>query len=152
MRAPTPEVLQEHPEGGRFREVFRSPVEVANPQGQARSALTHIYFHLRADEVSRFHRVSADEIWNLYRGALQLHIWDGGHNPPTVITLSNETNTYCFVVPQGTWQAAVPLHGEALVGCSVAPGFDFADFTLIDSEPTLRSILDDFKDLDPRLL
>ena len=60
--------LIEHPEGGRFREVFRSAATVTRADGDERAALTHIYFSLNGDEVSRFHKVRSDEVWNLYRG------------------------------------------------------------------------------------
>lgn len=125
--------LIEHPEGGRYREVFRSARTVTTSEGAIRSALTHIYFSLKPGEVSRFHKVASDEVWNLYRGSgLNLYIWDGGDSVPSCITLSAEDNRFCQVVPAGIWQAAAPLADETLVGCSVAPGFEFDDFTLID--------------------
>ncbi|MCP3980960.1 MAG: cupin domain-containing protein [bacterium] len=128
-----PENLVEHPEGGRFREVFRSDAVVLAGDGRSRSALTHIYFSLDPGEVSRFHRVASDEIWNLYRGdGVRLHLWEGGEAPPTRVTLSADTERFCHVVPAGTWQAAEPLGGTVLVGCSVAPGFDFVDFEMLD--------------------
>jgi predicted cupin superfamily sugar epimerase len=125
--------LVEHPEGGRFREVFRSARDVTTPRGQSRAALTHIYFSLRRGEVSRLHRVSADEVWNLYRGELRLTCWVGDGGPPERILLSATANRFCHVVPAGSWQAAEPLAEEVLVGCSVAPGFTFADFELMRS-------------------
>jgi predicted cupin superfamily sugar epimerase len=77
--------------------------------------------------------VTADEVWNLYRGTgLHLYLWDGTENRPECITLSAESNCFCYVVPAGMWQAAEPIADGVLVGCSVAPGFEFADFTLID--------------------
>lgn len=127
--------LIEHPEGGRFLEVFRSPNIVTTLKGTTRSALTHIYFSLRPDEVSKFHKVNSDEVWNLYQGkGLILYIWEGTNTPPEQIILSPEDNCFCWVVPAGTWQAAKPIADSVLVGCSVAPGFEFADFTLIDPE------------------
>jgi hypothetical protein len=125
--------LVEHPEGGRFREVFRSPRLVTSPLGRRRAALTHIYFSLQPGEVSRLHRVSADEVWNLYRGELRLFCWCGGDTPPERVVLSAAAARFCHVVPAGSWQAAEPLAGEVLVGCSVAPGFSFADFELLHS-------------------
>lgn len=125
--------LIEHPEGGRFREVFRSAKTVSTEDGTNRSALTHIYFSLAPGEVSRFHRVSSDEVWNLYQGAgLNLYTWEGTNTPPKCITLSVSGNCFCYVIPAGTWQAAEPISDAVLVGCSVAPGFEFSDFTLID--------------------
>jgi len=125
--------LMEHPEGGRFREVFRSDATVTTAGGDSRSALTHIYFSLSRGEVSRFHRVSSDEVWNLYRGeGIRLYIWDGSDSLPVCIELSKAGNTFCHVVPAGAWQAAEPIGADVLVGCSVGPGFEFDDFELID--------------------
>ncbi|QDT14031.1 cupin domain-containing protein [Alienimonas californiensis] len=139
----TPADLLPHPEGGRYREVFRSArtLPVEGVRGGERAACTHIYFHLAAGEVSRWHRVTSDEIWNLYRGALRLWVWEEGGDPEAV-ELSADENRYCHVVPAGVWQAAEPLPAsggadEALVGCTVAPGFDFADFTMLhEGQPT----------------
>jgi uncharacterized protein len=124
--------LKEHPEGGRFCEVFRSAKTVSIHNGINRSALTHIYFSLKPGEVSRFHRVASDEVWNLYQGAgINLYIWDGTNTPPKCVTLSAGNNCFCYVIPADIWQAAVPISEKVLVGCSVAPGFEFSDFTLM---------------------
>jgi len=136
-----PTDLSDHPEGGRFREVFRSARLVTTADGATRTALTHIYFALDPGEVSRFHRVASDEVWNLYQGTgLRLYSWDGTTAPPEVVTLAATTGDFCHVVPAGRWQAAEPLDGTVLVGCSVAPGFEFADFELIQpgSDTALR--------------
>lgn len=75
--------LIKYPEGRRFREVFKSPRVVTNLEGNKKSALTHIYFELKAGEVSRFHTVASDETWNLYQGAgLNLCIWDESDEQP----------------------------------------------------------------------
>ncbi|MGB3223464.1 MAG: cupin domain-containing protein [Desulforhopalus sp.] len=135
MLSMKPIELTEHPEGGRFREVFRSAQIISTDQGSKRSAMTHIYFSLKADERSRFHKVAFDEVWNLYQGeGLRLYIWDGTETPPESITLSAKENCFCHVIPAGVWQAAEPLSGTVLVGCTVAPGFEFADFTLIEPD------------------
>lgn len=127
--------LIEHPEGGRFREVFRSPRTVRTSSGGERSALTHIYFALGPGESSKFHRVASDEVWSLYDGAgLRLYVWDDVSGAVEEWELSRNAGRYCHVVPAGAWQAAVPLHGPVLVGCSVAPGFEFADFALLEAE------------------
>ena len=128
-----PNDLIAHPEGGRFREVFRSAKTVSTQDGSIRSALTHIYFSLQPGEVSRFHKVAADEIWNLYQGSgVNLYIWGGTKTPPKCFTLSTSRSRFCHAVPAGTWQAAEPISDTVLVGCSVAPGFEFSDFSLID--------------------
>ena len=127
--------LIDHPEGGRFREVFRSPARVSTSAGESRSALTHIYFSLRRGEVSRFHRVRSDEVWNLYQGqGLRLITWDGSHHAPLITELSLATQDFCAVVPAGHWQAAEPIGDDLLVGCTVGPGFEFADFELMDPD------------------
>lgn len=77
----------------------------------------------------------SDEVWNLYKGSgIHIYTWDETDAPPKRIKLSAEQNNYCHIIPAGVWQAAEPISGEVLVGCSVAPGFDFADFTLIDQD------------------
>jgi uncharacterized protein len=127
--------LIEHPEGGRFLEVFRSNAVITRPDGRTRSALTHIYFSLNRGEVSRFHKVQADEVWSLYQGAgLYLYTWDGLDTPPQRHELSAASNSFCYVVPAGIWQAAEPIQDSVLVGCSVGPGFEFTDFELIDPD------------------
>lgn len=125
--------LKEHPEGGKFREVFRSAKIVFMQDGAARSALTHIYFSLKPGEVSRFHKVESDEVWNLYQGiGIKLYTWDGTDTPPKCVSLSVDNNCFCYVIPAGIWQAAEPISEKVLLGCSVAPGFEFSDFTLMD--------------------
>ena len=144
-----PEQLIEHPEGGRFREVFRSVRPVQTVGEGERSALTHIYFSLKAGEVSRFHKVASDEVWNLYRGeGVRLHTWGGVETQPTTIVLSAELDCFCTVIPAGVWQAAEPLSDEVLVGCSVAPGFEFSDFEMMapDSEEGRR-----LRSMDPTM-
>jgi predicted cupin superfamily sugar epimerase len=134
--------LIEHPEGGRFREVFRSARSVRAQDGSVRSALTHIYFSLRPGEVSRFHRVVSDEIWNLYQGSgLFLYTWEGTNAQPRRHTLSAGGNCFCHVIPAGIWQAAEPISDTVLVGCSVAPGFEFSDFTLMDANSADADLL-----------
>ena len=124
-----------HPEGGRFCEVFRSARTVTTESGDTRSTLTHIYFSLKPGEVSRFHKVASDEVWNLYQGReLNLYIWNGSNNHPECITLSAAGNNFCHIVPADMWQAAEPILDTVLVGCSVAPGFEFSDFTLLDTD------------------
>jgi uncharacterized protein len=127
--------FMDHPEGGRFLEVFKSGASVISADGRTRSALTHIYFALSKGEVSRFHTVQSDEVWNLYRGAgLYLYTWDGSDSPPRRHELSAGSNAFCHVVPAGIWQAAEPIGDAVLLGCSVGPGFEFDDFVLMDAE------------------
>jgi predicted cupin superfamily sugar epimerase len=128
--------LEPHPEGGYYREVFRSKNLLTPADGRgARAALTTIYFMLPAGVVSRWHRVTSDEVWHLYEGGpLELHELDAACQ-----TLSNHRlgpfaenlQAPVHTIAAGNWQAARPLGNYALVGCTVAPGFDFADFTML---------------------
>jgi len=134
--------LKPHPEGGKFKEVFRSRNIITREDGATRNALTHIYFALEHGEVSKFHKVEADEVWNLYSGeGLYLYLWDGTNKKPARYELSPETNCYCYVVPAGTWQAAEPKGQSVLVGCSVGPGFEFEDFELIHSHDKASDLM-----------
>jgi predicted cupin superfamily sugar epimerase len=137
--------LAPHPEGGAFREVFRAPSDVRLADGRVRAALTHIYFHLEKHEHSRFHRVEQDEVWNLYQGdGLRLWIYDEATRVLHELVLSRAAGSFCAVAPVGCWQAAEPLAGPVLVGCTVAPGFDFQDFRMLAAgekpEPELRGM------------
>jgi len=135
----------EHPEGGRFREVYRSPIPVHRKGQPDRPACTHIYFHLRSGEVSRFHKVNQEEIWNLYEGSLRLWIYQEETQTLEEHVLSAETTVFCAVIPASSWQAAEPLSPDTLVGCTVAPGFDFADFELITTDSPVAKTLSDRK-------
>lgn len=121
--------LAPHPEGGYYRETFRSSRTVAAHGGE-RNALTLIYFLLPEGSFSAFHRVRSDEAWHFYEGSpLELHSIDlQGHHHVTVL----DGSTRQWVVPAGHWQAARPQGGYAFVGCSVAPGFSFEDFEMAD--------------------
>lgn len=130
--------LQPHPEGGHYAETFRSTLVVsASWQASALSASTAIYYLLTAGEFSSFHRIRSDEIWHFYGGApLRLHQLSPAGNHSAV-----ELGMDLFrgerpqaVVPAGIWQAAeVAADDEtsfSLVGCTVAPGFEFRDFEI----------------------
>lgn len=138
--------LAPHPEGGFYREVYRSELEVehpALPDGARRAAGTHIYFLLPAGDRSAFHRVRAsDEIWHLYAGGpLELHlIHPDGRHEERLLASDLERGEPVAIVPAGAWQAARPAPGTpwALAGATVAPGFDFADFDLPPAEELAR--------------
>jgi uncharacterized protein len=120
--------LVPHPEGGHFRETFRDPGSVNGN----RAASTAIYFLLRAGEVSRWHRIDAAEVWHWYAGA------------PMMLSIANDTGQHTItlgsdlaaeqrpqaVVPAHAWQQARSAGAWTLVGCTVAPGFEFAGFEL----------------------
>ena len=131
--------LKPHPEGGHYRETFRDPA--ADSAG--RSVGTAIYYLLEAGEVSEWHRVDAAEIWHYYAGApLVLTVSPNGHDA-SAQHLGPELaagQRPQLVVPAGHWQSATSLGAWTLVGCTVAPGFEFAGFELAppDWRPTPR--------------
>jgi predicted cupin superfamily sugar epimerase len=129
--------LEPHPEGGHFRETFRE-------SGSPRGASTAIYYLLKAGEVSHWHRVDAAEVWHFYAGApLVLTISPNGHDARAQHLGPNlETGQRPqIVVPAGQWQTATTLGAWTLVGCTVAPAFEFAGFEMAppDWRPTPRA-------------
>jgi predicted cupin superfamily sugar epimerase len=139
--------LQPHPEGGFFSESYRSAQTMAlsAPGGgtQQRNVCTAIYFLLEAGNFSAFHRIQSDEIWHFYAGqALEvLELLPDGQLCCTRLgsdILRGEIPQY--VVPADTWFASRVAEGGtfSLVGCTVAPGFDFADFRLARREDLLE--------------
>ena len=129
--------LQAHPEGGWYRETYRSAERVTTSRGSVRSATTSIYFLLTAETFSAFHRLSSDETWHFYRGdPVTIDVIDasGTHEARVV----GEGDALQTTVAAGAHFAAhvEAPGGFALVGCDVAPGFEFAEFQL-----TTRSML-----------
>ena len=120
--------LQPHPEGGFYRETFRDP----EPAG-GRSASTAIYYLLAAGQRSHWHRVDAVETWHFYAGApLRLAISRDGRAEEAVI-LGPELaagQRPQAMVPRNGWQSAQTLGDWTLVGCTVAPGFEFSGFEM----------------------
>lgn len=133
--------LKPHPEGGFYRETFRSTATVHPDDGRpARAALTTIYFLLTGGDVSRWHRVASDEAWHLLEGdPLELWTADGAFEAVEVHRLGPVADGAepSHVVPSGMWQAARTTGTHSLAGCTVGPGFDFADFELIDPDGPL---------------
>jgi uncharacterized protein len=132
--------LERHPEGGYYREIFRSKdlVEPADGRGP-RAALTTIYFLLPAGIVSRWHRATSDEVWHLYEGGpLEVLVVDPAFSAVSRHEL--QARAPVCTVAAAHWQAARTLGDYALVGCTVGPGFDFEDFTILgnDAASTLR--------------
>jgi predicted cupin superfamily sugar epimerase len=125
--------LKPHPEGGWYREIFRSPVNVQTSRGE-RSAITTIYYLLEAGQLSRWHAVDADEIWHFYCGApLELLAYrpETRKLDRTVLASPTTPGDSVGVIQANVWQAARSLGDYSLVGCSVGPGFDFADFRFV---------------------
>jgi predicted cupin superfamily sugar epimerase len=132
--------LEAHPEGGYFRQTYRSEMAIARdalPPGfsGARAASTAIYFLLEGKNFSAFHRLRSDEVWHFYAGsALVVHVIDSSGQYSSIL-LGSDTETgqvFQAVVPAGCWFASQveDRRGWALVGCTVAPGFEFEDFEM----------------------
>ena len=130
--------MAKHPEGGHYREVYRSEEMIplkglpARYTGQ-RAFATSIYFLLKGLEVSQFHRLKSDELWHFYTGSpLTIHII----NPSGTYSTINlgpdirKGQTFQCAIPRNHWFGATVDNTKSfsLVGCTVAPGFDFADF------------------------
>ena len=127
--------LAPHPEGGWYREIYRSADRVQR-DGAGRDALTTIYYLLAAGQLSRWHVVALDEVWHFHEGdGLELLTWLPGAAAVETATLgavAEDGARPLLVVSRGAWQAARPLGAYSLVGCTVAPGFDFSDFAFCD--------------------
>ena len=123
--------LQPHPEGGWYREMQRSSIQVTRPDGEQRSAITTVLFLLRAGEKSRWHCVhGGDEIWTFLGGApLSLFQHVGGEDRSSEEVLSDDAPLVC--VPAGVWMAARSQGEHSLVSCCVGPGFSFDDFEML---------------------
>jgi len=146
--------LEKHPEGGWFKEVYRS-VEMISAKclsGSfygARNISTSIYYLLEGDDFSAFHRIKSDEIWHYYAGNSSIEIITIRNGEIEIQQLGNQSeegHVFQFVVPAETWFAARVGNkkGFALVGCTVSPGFHFDDFelagkNLIDEFPLLEN-------------
>jgi len=152
--------LIKHPEGGYYKEIYRSDENIPN-QGLpkrysgVRSFSTAIYFLLKNDDFSAFHLIKSDETWHFYKGcSLTLYLIDENSNLKEVYIGDNpqKEQVFQFTIPHNTWFAA-SLNNEinendfSLIGCTVAPGFDFRDFKLgerdklIDMFPQYQSLI-----------
>ena len=118
--------LKPHPEGGHYREIFRAPAE-----NSKRSEITAIYYLLRAGETSAWHRIDAVEIWHYYAGdSLQLDLSiDGIEITNRILGLDTGAEPQ-VVVRARTWQRARSAGAWTLVGCTVAPAFEFSGLEL----------------------
>lgn len=139
--------LSPHPEGGFYREVYRStetiPHSALPPRFTGkRSFSTSIYYLLQKGDFSAFHRINSDEGWHFYAGGpLHVHILHNGQYQRVVIGSEiTEGHHLHYVVPAGAWFASEPGEGTSysLVGCTVSPGFDFADFEMAERKSLLE--------------
>lgn len=129
--------LEPHPEGGWYREVYRSPALLDTGRGP-RCALTAIYFLLEQRQCSRWHVVSSDEIWHYAGGAgLELLVYapESRQLRRQVLGPVHDGGQPIGIVQAGEWQAARSLGAWSLSGCDVAPGFDFEDFQFVATLP-----------------
>jgi len=131
--------LEPHPEGGHFRQTYKSEMLIAREAlagfGGERAVSTAIYFLLEGKDFSAFHRLRSDEVWHFYAGeALVVHVLhpDGKYSRILLGGDLDAGQVFQAVVPAGCWFASHVANrkGWALVGCTVAPGFDFEDFEL----------------------
>ena len=149
--------LSPHPEGGYYAETYRARESV--PQqllpsrfSGDRSFSTGIYFLLETHNFSAFHRIKSDEMWHFYAGeALEIFVIHEEQREMQVIKLGDDPEkgeTFQAVVPAGAWFASRPAQGStyALVGCTVAPGFDFTDFEMAERE-ALQMQFPEFKQI-----
>jgi predicted cupin superfamily sugar epimerase len=150
--------LEPHPEGGYFRQTYRSDVMVAREAlpagfGGARAASTTIYFLLEGENFSSFHRLRSDEVWHFYTGSsLTVEVIEPAGSRSSLLLGDDSDAGHVFqaVVRAGCWFAShvADWKGWALVGCSVAPGFDFEDFEmaqrdqLVNSYPQHRALIE----------
>ena len=132
--------LAPHPEGGWFKETWRSEVTIPHaslPDGYpgSRAAGTAILFLLMPGQQSAWHTVRGTEMWLYHRGSpVQLDLGSDGTQPGEVTTLLVAPESPQQIVPPSVWQRARPVGDEpSLVSCIVTPGFDFEDFRLEDS-------------------
>jgi uncharacterized protein len=136
--------LQPHPEGGFYREAWRSSIRVAADSRPSRSALTTIYFLLAAGGFSAWHRVHSDEVWHWYEGGpLELLLASPDFHSTQRHRLGpvGADSQPVLTVPADWWQAARPLGDYALCGCTVAPGFEFEDFAFLRDHPVISDAL-----------
>jgi predicted cupin superfamily sugar epimerase len=123
--------LLPHPEGGFYRETYRSETTL---NGTDRQLMTSIYFLLTGQNFSRFHRITSDETWYFHEGnTLLVHTIEGDTHTAHHLGLANEAGNQPFLIVKGGTifgSEVKDREGYALVSCAVTPGFDFADFEL----------------------
>jgi predicted cupin superfamily sugar epimerase len=139
--------LEPHPEGGFYREIFRSKELVSPADGRpTRASLTTIYFLLTRGTWSRWHRVRSDEVWHLYEGG-PLELVEADLDMGTLerrwLAPIGDDGAPVHTIPARRWQAARPIGAYALMGCTVGPGFDYADFEMLAYDPRRARTLED---------
>jgi predicted cupin superfamily sugar epimerase len=151
--------LAPHPEGGWYRQTYRSPLMLPSAAlpayGGDRAAATTIYFLLSGDEFSALHRLRSDEGWHFYAGSpLAVHVINpkGAYRQILLGSDPDAGQAFQAVVPGGCWFGSSLLHPGtyALAGCTVAPGFEFADFEMANRRE-LVSLYPEHRDIITRL-
>ncbi len=141
--------LKPHPEGGFYNEVYRSDEVLLSTSlderyAGSRSISTSIYFLLEGNQFSAFHKIKSDELWHFYDGsAIKLYlISEDGKLEIKKVGINISDNEFPQItIPKNVWFAAEPIDKESytLVGCTVAPGFDFNDFELGEKKNLIKS-------------
>ncbi|MGY4538705.1 putative cupin superfamily sugar epimerase [Mucilaginibacter sp. UYNi724] len=135
--------LQPHPEGGYYKEVFRSVNEVSRVgSADLKQACTSIYYLLEGRDFSGFHRLASDELWYFHKGTpLHIHVLETDGTHRTIQLSDDDTGSLQAVIAPNTWFAAeIPTAtGFALMSCAVAPGFDFAEFEMAKKDELLAA-------------
>ena len=139
--------LAPHPEGGFYRQTYRADLAIDGLPPQfsgSRPASTAIYFLLEGEDFSAFHRLRSDELWHFYAGRrLSVHVIspEGAYSEIFLGTNPDAGESFQAVVKAGNWFGSRVADREsfALVGCTVAPGFDFADFELANREKLMKA-------------
>ena len=133
--------LKAHPEGGFYAEIYRSQDSLVNKNGDDRNLVTSIYFLLRSEDVSHFHRIQSDELWFWHEGSpLSVHLLgETGHEILQLGPVDGRDTKPQQPVPAKTIFGSTVDQPDsyALVSCVVAPGFDFRDFELFKAEDLL---------------
>jgi predicted cupin superfamily sugar epimerase len=133
--------LVPHPEGGWYAETHRSAQVVRTSAHGERAGFTSILYLLEAGQVSRFHRLDAEELWNWHAGAsLDIHVLTEGLAPMVRHLGPSAGESFQLVVPAGSWFGAEPVTPGTfcLVGCVVAPGFEFRTFEIAERQALLH--------------
>lgn len=135
--------MESHPEGGWYKETFRSQESITIENIGTRNLMTSIYFLLESHQTSNFHRIKSDELWFYHSGsALTVHciLPNGEYKKIHIGPDFEKGQTYQALVPKGTiFGSTVDLRDSySMVGCTVSPGFDFNDFELFNTSDLLK--------------
>lgn len=135
--------LLPHPEGGFYKETYRAEMKIANENGHLRNVSTAIFYLLEGSDRSHFHRIKSDELWFFHAGQTLEILVLNDHGIEKILLGNNfeagELPQAC--IPANSWFASHVNEekGFALVSCTVAPGFDFADFEMAEREALIRA-------------